>query len=129
MISLRPLKVRPGQDPGGRRPRKLGMPRLVGTLPKPRASAPARSISDVGHARLRSGFDLAQKDPEVFLLAKCFWGGLGCQGPNHYFIGDVWLLGLGTPGLQQSNWPSNHFGILLIYGKYQYGFNGVSIGF
>ncbi len=34
---------------------------------------------------------------------------------NHSFVDNVWLFGFGTPGLQKTTWPQNHFGILLTY--------------
>jgi hypothetical protein len=69
------------------------------------------------------------------LLAKCFFGSLGYQGQqttlfnettvvlalpplaarpqNQYFHGEVFFFGLGTPGLQKTTWPINHYGIPL----------------
>ncbi len=51
-----------------------------------------------------------QRDPEVFLLAKWYFGGLGYQGQTTtdfpeqlwLFVEKVCLYGLGTPGLQQT---------------------------
>jgi hypothetical protein len=64
-----------------------------------------------------------------------FFGGLGYQGPkttlfnenigllalppsaarpiNQYFIENVCFFDLGTPGLQKTTWPINHYGIPL----------------
>ena len=33
--------------------------------------------------------------------------------PNQYFPEQVWFFGLGTPGLQKTTWPINHYGIPL----------------
>ena len=71
----------------------------------------------------------------MFLLAQWFFGGLGHQGRktkhvpehrgfvalppkaarpnNHDFQENVWLFGLGAPGLQKNTWPQKHFGIPL----------------
>ncbi len=78
---------------------------------------------------------LGQRGPEVVLLAKWLFGGLGCQGQkstpfqennaclalppsaarpkNHYVPKQVWFFGLGTPGLQKNTWPKKHVGITL----------------
>ncbi len=34
---------------------------------------------------------------------------------NHSFSEDVFVFGLGAPGLHQITWPTNHFGVPLIY--------------
>ncbi len=71
----------------------------------------------------------------VVFWAPCFFGGLGYPGPkirfvqedtgvlalpptaarpiNQYFPKQVLFFGLGTPGLQNTTWPKNHYGILL----------------
>ncbi len=44
-----------------------------------------------------------QRDPEVFLLAQGFcWRPRVPRPTNHYFLEDVWLFDLGTPGLQKT---------------------------
>ncbi len=47
-------------------------------------------------------------------LAKCFWRPGLPRPKNHSFPENVWLLGLGTPGLQKTTWPKKHFGIPLM---------------
>ncbi len=67
-------------------------------------------------------------------MAEWFFGGLGYQGhqtrtfsrnkcvlwpcrrrrqgpKSHSFLENVWFLGLGTPGLENTTWPKKHFGI------------------
>jgi hypothetical protein len=73
-----------------------------------------------------------QRDPEVFVGQVFLWSpgvpgpktytfsrngwffGLAAEGgkaKKHYIPKHVWFLGLGTPGLPENTWPTNHFGI------------------
>ncbi len=38
----------------------------------------------------------------------------GGKAQNHECREDVWFFGLGTPGIQKTTWPENHFGIPVI---------------
>ncbi len=42
------------------------------------------------------------------------FGGKATQ--NMFFLGDLWFVGLGTPGLQRTTCPKNHYGIPLSLG-------------
>ncbi len=53
-------------------------------------------------------------------IPKCFVGQVffeawGTNAKKHHtFSGNKWFVGLGTPGLQKTTWPKNHFGVPLI---------------
>ncbi len=76
-----------------------------------------------------------QRDADLFLLARLFFGGMGYYGQkttnftetqvlsalplrrrrqkNICFLENVWFLGLDTPGITKNTWPKKHVGILL----------------
>ncbi len=56
---------------------------------------------------------IAQRHPEVFIWPSVFLEAWGAKAKNHTFPGNVWFFGLGTPGLQKTTWPNNHFGMPL----------------
>ncbi len=52
------------------------------------------------------------KKPQLFKKRLVF--GLAAARPkNQFFPEQVWFFGLGTPGLQKTTWPTNHYGIPL----------------
>ncbi len=53
------------------------------------------------------GDGLLSKGSRSGVWTKCVLGGLGYQGEKkHVFSENVWLFGLGTPGLQKNTWPT-----------------------
>ncbi len=58
---------------------------------------------------------VSRQTKHVFLKnEKCFGlATFGGEAKHHSFSEHVWFLGLGTPGLGKTTWPTNHFGIPL----------------
>ncbi len=102
------------------------------------SAAPDPSL-DAARPRRSRDRNNVQRDPEVAFLAKCFFGGLGCQGQETtcfpemsgflalpprggkatkpFVSGHRAVFRLGTPGLPKTTWPKDHLGIPLKVGK------------
>jgi hypothetical protein len=74
---------------------------------------PPPSPSGGGGVKGQRGF---QKDPEGVCWRSVFLEAWGTKAKNHHFLKFVWFLCPGTPCLQKSTWPKNHFGIPLMVG-------------